>query len=164
MGLFSGDKNITQQQQDIITTTTTEQIDAGGAEDSAIQIIGDSRDIVLTDRGSVEQSLNAIGGATKNVLRFAETGLDESFDFGERIGVAALDTAEDTSRIAITGVGAAFEQFSKASNAAIAQLGNAITSAGDATRSDSANVLNNVVRFGAFGAIAIAALFLLRNN
>lgn len=126
----------------------------------------------VTSRSAALEDIDGIGvvggeGAV-NVSVLDGGAIDDAFYFAERTGLAAQETARagidqalDFGRAAVVAVGAAGEQASRQQSSALDTLNTAITRVSDASRSDAANVLNNVVKFGGLGLVALAGVYLL---
>ncbi len=98
--------------------------------------------------GVARESLNSIGEvsgkaidrvteANAHVLDFGEAALDKSFSFGTNIAGQAIGASKQST-----------EQGFKS-------LGGAITAAGEATRSDTADTLNKLAKYGAIAVTVI---------
>ena len=147
-----------------------------GSLDSSLDFASDTLDDSFIFGGDVfESATRAVERSGDNVATLATRVVDSSGNFlrdGFGFGVNALDAIDNAGQRQSNVVDDAFNfvggLFNNAINAvtdtnqrATATLSGAIGSAADATRSDSADVLNNIVKFGAIGVGVVAVGFFL---
>jgi len=124
--------------------------------ESALESNAKSVDSALDFADSIgSRSIDSIGDANDRSLDFGEHALSDSFTFGR----AALDANTETAQLALAGV-------VKSSADTTAKLGNAIDQASAATRTDSADTLNKITKYGSIAigvvAVAVALIFILK--
>lgn len=141
-------------------TTTTQQFDTTqvGVEDvDGRVIIGEGITVNETDSGAVREAfdfgINVADEAfdvSEAAIIASRQGLSDALDFG----LEAIDIGQRTTLAALGVVGDTAFQATESANEA-ARI------ASEATRSDSAAVLNNIVKFGAIAATLVAVALIL---
>ncbi len=121
--------------QDVDTTN----IAVSDTEGLSIGAAGGSINVTMSDAGAMEAAENIgvgaialAGDVTTQALLANQFAIDRSFEFGEGLVSETIET-----------------------------LGGAIQEAGKATRSDTANVMNNIVKYCAMAAAALGLFFVI---
>lgn len=176
----------TQNQQNINTTTTSTEVGAGGVGATG------GRDVTVTNITSDQGAIKAASDIAFNSLGTAENVAQAGLDTGRKLGQSSLDFANEFGNNAInavehstttglnaaldygTGVtsgafdliGTAFDKLAKSSSDTATTLGGAITSAANASRTDSSQNIDNLIKYGSIAAgvivLGIAAVFIFR--
>ena len=143
-------------------------------------------DVLLFGGDALDNATLASGRATEAISETARRAVDASGEFlregfgfggdaldavdrsGERSAAVAEQAIDDIRGFGSDAFGFVGDIFTRAVDAVTGTaqdtnvtLAGAIGSAADATRSDSANVLNNVAKFGALAVGAIAVAFII---
>jgi len=167
----------TQNLQNINTTTTSSEVSGAGS----IGAQG-GRDVSVTNVTTDQGALKVAGDIAYNSLGTAENVAQAGLDTGRQIGQSSIDFANEFGNNAInavehstetglhsaldygTGVttgafdllGHAFDSLTKSSSDTANTLGGAITSAANASRTDSSQNIDNLIKYGSYAAAAIA--------
>lgn len=111
--------------------------------------------------GSVEaiasESVRRSAEGSENVIDAVGQFLRESFGFGEN----AIDVVSEQAAINRGVFSEALDAVTRTTDKATATLSSAIGQAADATRTDSANVLNNLIKYGAIAVGIVAVGFVI---
>lgn len=145
--------------QDIDTTNINlEDIDGIGLADvSNVQI-----SIQEVDAGAIAAAenissgaLNLAGDVTAQAIRSNESGLGRAFDFGEDIFGESVDVVSSAIRSNEATLSRSLKFGENIVTRTINTLSSAIGKAADATRSDAANTLGTLIKFG---SVAVGVL------
>ena len=117
---------------------------------------------------TARRAVDASGEFLREGFGFGGDALDAVDRSGERSAAVAEQAIDDIRGFGSDAFGFVGDIFTRAVDAVTGTaqdtnvtLAGAIGSAADATRSDSANVLNNVAKFGALAVGAIAVAFII---
>lgn len=176
----------TQNTQQINTSTTSTEVGAGGVGATG------GRDVTVTNITTDAGALKTAGDIAANALGSASDVAQAGLTTGRQLGQSSLDFANEFGNNAInavehstenglnsaldygTGVtsgafdllGHAFDSLSKSSSDTATTLGGAITQAANASRTDSSQNIDNLIKYGSYavGAIGlgIAVIFIFR--
>lgn len=152
------------------TTTNTQNIETTsiGLEDVEFGVAGVSGDVqvtqISTDQGSIEAG-RKIG---ESAFEFAESQSEDAFEFAEEFGGTAIKEAFDFGDEALGTVEkglsdvldfgrTSLETISAQNARTTGELGKAIVSAGQATRSDASEAVSNIAKYGAI-ALAVGII------
>jgi hypothetical protein len=175
MGIFDRSRsttNLTEQNYQEILNQEAAQSEISGL---GVNQVGGNVEIAIdqVDSGVVAAARDLGGGALAVSGDIAALAIRSS---GEASIESARSSAETAQRSVTTVAGIAsdsidaqnrtieyaLQQSGTIARDTISTLSGAITSASDATRSDAANVLNNLVKYGALVAAAIAGYMIFR--
>lgn len=134
-----------------------------------------SLDALSKSLGFGRDSLDFAGDAFSESMRYSDRAIDKSLEFAGNQSDRAFDISADAQagyeRLARESLSSSFqvarESMAAASagvNAASDANSRALQFAEDYTRSDSADTLNNIVKYGAWAMIALGIAFTLRNG
>lgn len=171
MGIFDRSRSVTELNEENYSEVINTNIGFQDVAGLAVGQAGGDIEIAIdqVDSGIVAASRDISLGAialTGDVAAGAMRAGAEALEFGERVTDRSLTTtygiASDSiaaqRRLAEYAIGQSSAQQRQTADV----LSSAIVKAADATRSDTSNVLNNIVKFGSLVALALAGLYIYR--
>lgn len=136
-----------------VTQISTDQGAVSGALDTANLSLQTGRDVsklaLETNADITRAGLDTVGEVSGRAIDAVGDANDRSLDFGGQVVQDALGFGES-----------ALKSSAQATSQGFQSLGSAIVAAGEATRSDTADTLNNLAKYGAIavGVIVVGGI------
>lgn len=155
--------NTTNTQNVASTSVGLEDVEFGAVAGGDLSVTQ-----IQSDQGAIEKSFDAIESGTKLSLGFADSiggkaidavtdANDRSLDFGDEVVERGFSFGSQALDSVTAFGGKALDSVTQNSAKTSAELGAAIDRAAAASRSDSSQSLNMIVKYGAYALGAVAA-------